>query len=334
MFAVVLGGGNALGAYHGGVAEALADAGVEPGWVAGSSIGAVCAALIAGNAPERRMRALREFWRRATKVDLIQPWLPPQARAGVALLGALGSRLLGRPELFQPRLFPGPGYFTQEPMREVLLELVDWDRLNAGSVRLSLLTVNVETGEEVTFDTSRERVTVDHVIASASLMPDFLPARIGDLLLVDGGLSANVPADLVLGEPPGDEALAVLVADPFPGAAPPPRGLLGGFARQSDLLFAMQTRRTMRAMQQLWSARPGAPPASCYWIECAPATEDEVPLKGYDFSSTSLDRRWAQGRRDTAAALALWRAEPPSGPGLRVHPPIRGTRPEQARNAA
>ena len=60
--ALLLQGGGALGAYQGGVYQALAEAGLHPDWVAGISIGAINAALIAGNPPERRVERLREFW--------------------------------------------------------------------------------------------------------------------------------------------------------------------------------------------------------------------------------------------------------------------------------
>ena len=61
---LLLQGGGALGAYQAGVYEGLVEEGVEPSWVVGISIGAINAALIAGNPPERRVERLREFWRR------------------------------------------------------------------------------------------------------------------------------------------------------------------------------------------------------------------------------------------------------------------------------
>ena len=61
---LVLQGGGALGSYQTGVYEALHEAGVEPDWIIGTSIGAINAALIAGNEPENRLAKLREFWQR------------------------------------------------------------------------------------------------------------------------------------------------------------------------------------------------------------------------------------------------------------------------------
>ena len=64
--ALVLQGGGALGAYQAGVYEALSEAGVEPNWIAGISIGAINAAIIAGNPPDTRVDRLREFWTQVT----------------------------------------------------------------------------------------------------------------------------------------------------------------------------------------------------------------------------------------------------------------------------
>src|ERR1700751_3575654 len=63
VIALVLQGGGALGAYQAGVYEALSEAGIQPNWLAGTSIGAINAAIIAGNSAQTRVERLREFWR-------------------------------------------------------------------------------------------------------------------------------------------------------------------------------------------------------------------------------------------------------------------------------
>jgi NTE family protein len=81
--ALVLQGGGALGAYQGGVYEGLAKAGIHPNWIGGISIGAVNAAIIAGNPPEARVEKLRQFWELIT--SLPQPWsAPPMPGGGAA----------------------------------------------------------------------------------------------------------------------------------------------------------------------------------------------------------------------------------------------------------
>jgi NTE family protein len=322
MLALVMGGGNALGAYHGGVVEALAAQAVWPGWVAGASIGGVTAALIAGNTPERRLEAVREFWRRGAIGDGGASWVPESMRKPFHFTAALQARILGRPRLYYPRLGEllggdgNPGLYDRAPMRRTLEALIDFDLLNNGPIRVSLLAVDVETGAEVAFDSARERLDLEHLMASSALIPDFPTVEIGGRALADGGLAANVPADLVLGEP-ASEALACFVADPFPIAAPRPRRLGDAAERQTDLTFACQTTRTLRAMRQLWEARNN-PPGSVYAISYA-YQEGEVAMKSYDFAQTSLDRRWSRGRADMEQALAMWRAQPPNGPGLAIH---------------
>lgn len=324
--ALVMGGGNALGAYHGGVASALDAEGVWPHRVAGSSIGAVVGALLVGNPPERRVSAIREFWRQGAQPDGPASLVPEALRVPLHAAAALGTRLVGRPGLFYPRyagLFGAggnPSFYNLGPMRRTLEALVDFDRLNSGPVRLQVMSVDVETGEEVSFDTARERIGPDHILASAGLIPDYAPVEIGGRALVDGGLSDNVPADLVLQEDPGGP-LACFVADLYPGAVPRPRRVAVAAQRQSDLIFRSQTERTLRFMRQIWDLRDSPHPGAVYRLEY-PDTPGEIAFKSYDFSRSSLRRRWAQGERDMRAALRLWREQPPAGRGLRLHSPI------------
>lgn len=323
MIALVLGGGNALGAYHGGVAAALTAEAVEPGWIAGSSIGAVMGALMAGNPPERRLAAIREFWRRGAQADAAVSWVPEAWQKPLHMTAALQSRIAGRPLLYHLRLgelmggIGDPGLYDAGPMRRALTELVDFDRVNDGPVRLSVLTIDLLSGTETPFDTAHERLGPDHIMASAALIPDFPPVEIGGRPYVDGGLAANVPVDLVLREPP-DAPLACFAVDTFPMAAPRPQRLADASERQTDLLFASQTERTLRSMQRLWEWRPGGAPASVYRLNYA-HQPSETALKGFDFSQSSLDHRWSRGERDMRAAVALWRASPPSGSGLALH---------------
>ena len=323
MLAIVFGGGNALGAYCAGAADTLAAEAVEPGWVAGSSIGAITAALWAGNPPEKRMPAMREFWRRAAQQEFVPSWLPDALRRPLHFTAALQARIAGRPHLFHLRLAEllagsgSPGLYERAPMRRTLDELIDFDLLNRGTPRLSLMTVDVATGEEVPFDTARDRIGIDHLMASSAFIPDFPAVEVDGRLLADGGLAANVPADLVLSEPPA-EPLACITVDLFPLVAPRPRRLADALERQTDLSFACQTVRTLASMRRLWEARGPGPGGSVYRINYR-HREAEVAAKSYDFAQSSLDTRWAEGQRDMQAALRLWRESPPSGPGLQLH---------------
>ncbi|MBN8873440.1 MAG: patatin-like phospholipase family protein [Rhodospirillales bacterium] len=314
---LVLGGGNALGAYHAGVYQALAEAGETPTWIAGTSIGAITAALIAGNPAERRIERLRSFWDRAAAPD----WVPGLRRAS-QWAGALEARLLGRPDLFRPRLplFGGPpdrmGFYDPAPLRRLLRELIDFERLHTGGIRVSVVALDLESGEEAVFDTAHSRIEVDHLLASTALIPDFPPVRVGERWLVDGGFANNTPVDVMLGAPP--EPMACFVADLFPLAGPLPRDLASLGMRQSDLTFATQTARTLRLLSAQEAARTGPR------VDVVPvaygAEAEESSLKSWDFSTGTVRRRWDAGRADMTAALAAWREVPAREHGMVVHP--------------
>lgn len=322
--ALVLSGGNALGAYHLGACQALEAAGVEPGWVAGSSIGAVMAGIIAGNAPGERGAALARFWDAVAAFDGAAALLPALLRQPLQYAQALSARSLGHPPLFTLRppdlagADPRPGLYDLTPMRQLLAGLIDLDRLNGGALRLSVLAVDLASGQEVVFDTRRERIGLDHLMASAALIPNFPPIEINGRLLVDGGLSANLPVHLVLEETLSSARTTCFAVDLFPLAAPLPHGLLQAMQRQNDLLYASQTTRAFHHLRRIWHGRE--PGADLFHLAYG-AEANETALKGFDFAAGSLAMRKAAGERDMRAQLATWQAGAGSGPGLSIHPP-------------
>ena len=299
---------------------------MEPGWVAGASIGAVTAAIIAGNPRGRRSAALGRFWDSLAAFDGPAAFLPAPLRQPLQYVQVLSNRTLGHPPMFTLRppdlagTDPRPGLFDPAPMRRLLAELIDLGRLNDGSMRVSVLAVDLASGQEVAFDTSRSRISLDHVMASAALVPDFPPVEVEGRLLVDGGLSANLPIHLVMeemSEASRDERMACFAVDLFPPAAPLPRGLLQAAQRQSDLTYASQTLRSLRHLQQLWQ---GWDPGADLFTLVYQAEQDETALKGFDFSASSLARRNAFGRRDMQMQIKNWRTRGNTGPGLAIHP--------------
>ncbi len=232
--AMVFAGGIGLGAYEGGAYAALqGDGGPLPGWVAGSSIGAVTAAIIAGNAPKARVGRLRQFWQAATTdpTPVISFWfgLPAAGpwRQAYNQAAVLETLFLGRPGIFRPRLAPttrvGVGdvsaLYDLAPLRARLTELVDFDRLNDGGVRLSIAATDVVSGERVVFDTGEGvRIEPEHVMASCALLPLFAPIEIDGRLLGDGGLSSNAPLDLVLSQGRRMKFTGSLLSDFYAGA--------------------------------------------------------------------------------------------------------------------
>jgi NTE family protein len=169
---LVLQGGGALGAYQLGVYEALHQAGVEPDWVIGTSIGAINASLIAGNPPERRLERLHAFWNLMLAGDVGRFGWP-----GMANLANAMTVMRGIPDFFTPNLHALRGsqaplgveqasYYSTAPLRETLLSLVDFDYLCQCRTRMTVGAVNACSGEMRYFDTAHEKLGVEHVMAS------------------------------------------------------------------------------------------------------------------------------------------------------------------------
>lgn len=245
---LVLQGGGALGSYQAGVFQALDEAGFCPGWVAGISIGAINAALIAGNPPERRLPRLIQFWERVT--GNLPQWLPPLPDAAMQLWhewAAVATAVLGAPGFFLPRppwaaAMPGNlSWYDTAPLRATLLDLVDWDLVNSGAVRLSVGAVNVETGNFRYFDSAHERLGPEHVMASGALPPGLPPVEIDGCLWWDGGLVSNTPLDHVLAEEQ-DRDLAIFQVDLFPARGARPASIADAEERATDIRFSSRTR--------------------------------------------------------------------------------------------
>ena len=216
---LVFQGGGALGAYQAGVFEAFEASGRQPDWVVGTSIGAINAALIAGNPPERRLERVHTFWDRMSRPEtgLAAGWSSPQA--GLMLGDSFGSTLrslqtmaFGLPGFFQPRtnaafafgLATAPtdaSFYDVAPLRETLLELVDFDYLANSPVRLSVGAVDIESAKIHYFDSRKCRLGVEHILASGALPPAFPPVQIDGRLYWDGGIYSNTPLEWILREP-------------------------------------------------------------------------------------------------------------------------------------
>ena len=210
-----------------------------------------------------------------------------------------------------------PGIFDAQPMRRILAELIDFDRLNAGGVRVSIVTVDLACGEEVVFDTATSSINLDHIMASAALIPNFPPVEINGRLYVDGGFIANLPAHIVLDEARAQaEHMTCFVVDLFPSHAPLPLGLLQAAQRQTDLLFACQSVRMFADAVESWEDIERG--ADVYQL-CYQAFNEETPLKGFDFSAGSLARRYAQGAQDACRQINQFRSATTSAKGLTLH---------------
>jgi predicted acylesterase/phospholipase RssA len=213
--ALVLQGGGALGAFQAGVYQALAEANLQPDWVAGISIGAINCALIAGNAPEARLEKLRAFWEQVSTQLVFDPfgiahyWL--RGDMGHVVLNRLraGATLLeGAPGFFKPR-FPPPylappgtveatSWYDTTPLRSTLERLVDFDRINFGEMRFSVGAVNIRSGNFVYFDSTTHKIRPEHIMASGALLPGCPAVEVDGELYWDGGLVSNTPLQWVV----------------------------------------------------------------------------------------------------------------------------------------
>jgi NTE family protein len=355
---LVLQGGGALGAYHLGVLEELANYNIPPDWVAGISIGAINAALIAGNRPGERIPAVRHFWERISS-GLAPSYAIPDgfARDVWSESAALWIASTGVPGFFQPRFLPPKlqpkgtvgaiSYYDMGPLRETLLEMIDFDWLNDGPIRLSVGAVSVTTGRMHFFDSKggadHTRITVDHVIASGSLPPGFPPVRIGDDWFWDGGIASNAPLQHVLDEAT-ERDKNIFQVDLFPAEGPFPQTLLDAETRAQDIRYASRTRLNTNLETRLSPARLVVRRVldSCH-PDLGQLTEEEMrelrafaceqhidiaqiiyrdkaysgKARGYEFSRPTMEAHRAAGRRDAARMFDIrdWQL-PPSVNGV------------------
>ena len=262
---LVLQGGGALGAYQAGVYEGMAERGFAPDWVAGVSIGAINAALIAGNPPQRRIERLRAFWDRvSSSVPLTVPLILDPLRVAFNRLSATATATFGVPGFFVPR-FPPP-FFASEgtpetlsiydtaPLRETLQELVDFDLINRKGTRMSLGAVNIRSGNSVYFDNRDQVLAADHVIASGALPPGLPAVVIDGEHYWDGGLVSNSPLWYVLDDSPRINAMIVQV-DLFSARGDLPVDLDQVLERAKDIQYSSKTRFNTNRIRELEGLR-------------------------------------------------------------------------------
>ncbi len=251
---LVLQGGGALGAYQAGAFEAFAAAGAMPDWIAGVSIGAINGALIAGNPPERRVARLRAFWELVSAMlPAVAPELLAPVRPWLNRMSAASATVFGIPGFFRPHTpigaWAGLSVYDTEPLRATLQELVDFDLLNSGKVRLSVGAVNVSTGNSCYFDNSKLHLGPEHIMASGALPPGFPPVDIGGELYWDGGIVSNSPLWYVLDEVPDIDAL-ILQVDLFSARGKLPTDLDEVQERSKDIQYSSKTRFNSSQLRQ------------------------------------------------------------------------------------
>jgi NTE family protein len=341
--ALILQGGGALGAYQAGVYQALAEADLHVDWVAGISIGAVNAALIAGNPPERRVERLREFWETVTAPLLCAPYLAgfeirdELTHRFVNQSRALGILVGGAPGFFTPRLPPpylyprgepqALSWYDVTPLAATLERLVDFARIDDGDPRFSVGAVNVRTGNFVYFDSTTHQIGPEHVMASGSLPPGFPATVIDGEHYWDGGLVSNTPLQWVLDSRPRHDTL-VFQIDLWNARGELPRDLTEVELRQKEIRFSSRTRAatdqfkqqqllrrtTAKLLAQLPPELRQTPEAQRLAAEADEKVYNIIQLiyharnyegssKDYEFSRRTMEEHWTAGYNDAVRTL-------------------------------
>ena len=340
---LVLQGGGALGSYQAGAYQALCHFDFEPEWIAGISIGAINAAIIAGNAREKRVGRLKEFWE---MVSAPVPWNPiTKSDRGRSLFNETSAALIatfGVPGFFTPRFPPAPlwpqgspqseSYYDTAPLQKTLERLVDFDRINDLKTRLSVGVVSVTTGnfrylDNVEFKNLGKKIGPEHIMASAALPPGFPSIVIEGEHFWDGGIASNTPLDYVLDEG-GRNDLLIFQVDLFSARGPLPVSLLDAAEREKDIRFSSRTRMNTDKNRQIHNARKAVrdligklpddlknDPSVEFLREAAKentvtvvhliyrSKNYESSSKDYDFSHVGMVEHWGAGARDVHLSM-------------------------------
>ncbi|HUJ97743.1 MAG TPA: patatin-like phospholipase family protein [Stellaceae bacterium] len=354
--ALVLQGGGALGAYQAGVYHALSEAGCEPTWLAGVSIGAINASIIAGNKPEDRLNRLRQFWELVSGRKI---WAYTPDGDMFRMLrnhaSAFMTTMLGQPGFFEPRLL-GPwfqpagapaalSYYDSRQLAGTLEKLIDFDLLNSGRTRLTVGAVNVRSGNFIYFDNGKEPLDARHIMASGALPPALPAMKIAGEYYWDGGIVSNTPLQYLLDQEDNLSSL-VFQVDLFSARGSLPRDMRDVMGRHKDIIYSSRTRqntdhfRKVHALKRrLRTVLAKLPPEQRDVEEERSLAElsqmaainiihliyqqksYEGHAKDYEFSGTSMREHWEAGYHDTQRTLRHpeWLSPPETADGVIVH---------------
>ena len=351
---LVLQGGGALGAYQVGVYQALHEAGIEPQWVIGTSIGAINGAIIAGNPPEHRLAQLARFWdlMQSQRMGDIGKLWPATATAFANIetyTRGIDGFFVPNPQaawgVHTPLGVEQAAFYSTAPLRDTLTELTDFDYINAKHGRLTLGAVNVRSGEMHYFDSRELALGVKHVMASGALPPVFPAVRIDGEPYWDGGIYSNTPIEVVLDDKPRRNSL-IFSANVWHPRGPEPETIWQVLARHKDIQYASRAKSHVSRQQQIHRMRhiirdlaqhvpaaikddPAVRKLIAYGCATvmhivplfAPRIDGEDHTKDIDFTPTGIKARWQAGYSDTRRVIeqAPWRREVDAMDGVIVH---------------
>ncbi|MCC8968044.1 patatin-like phospholipase family protein [Bradyrhizobium sp. Pear76] len=354
--ALVLQGGGALGAYQAGVYQALHESNIEPDWVCGVSIGAINSAIIAGNPPSKRLERLHTFWDRITSRK-IWHYTPDGDifRKARNFTSSWLTTTLGQPGFFTPHQanpwFSPAGartatsYYDTTPLRDSLLELVDFDRINSKTMRFAVGAVNVLSGNFIYFDNAHDEIIPEHIMASGALPPALPMVKVGTDHFWDGGIVSNTPLQHLLDQEDNANSL-VFQVDLFSARGMLPRDIQDVMARHKDIMYSSRTRYNTDVYRKTYNLRTALHNALGK-IPDDQLSEEERQLKkansrlpgitllqliyqqkayegdakDHEFSGTSMREHWASGHEDTKRSLKRreWIKMPENGMGIVIH---------------
>jgi NTE family protein len=334
---LVLQGGGALGSYQAGVYQAMQEAGIEPDWIVGTSIGAINASLIAGNAPQNRLARLIEFWsrvRRAPQLDFhgALPGIAEKWSCWTTLTQGIPGFFMPNPLAHAGDFYPlgadRAGYYSTAPLQATLAELIDFDLINKGNPRLTIGAAHVRTSQMTYFDSRQCTLEVKHIMASGALPPAFPAVRVDGELYWDGGILSNTPTEVVLDDDPRKDSLIFTVHLWNPVGAEP--GTMAAVLnRHKDVQYSsriasqitrhQQAHRLRHVINELAARLPDAErdrpevrelmgygcQTRMHVVQLlAPQLDHEDHTKDVDFSPSGIQRRWDAGYAHTKAVLA------------------------------
>jgi NTE family protein len=341
---LVLQGGGALGSYQAGVYQALHEAGVEPDWIIGTSIGAINANLIAGNEPDNRLARLREFWKRMEQKTIfsfrdVLPGFNERLSYWATITHGIAGFFRPNPLAHAGDAYVlGPeraGYYSTAPLERTLEELVDFDLVNRCKPRLTVGAAHVRTGQMRYFDSRDCAISVKHVMASGALPPAFPAVRIEGELYWDGGILSNTPTEAVFDDNPRRDSLIFSVHLWNPDGSEPTT-MAEVFNRHKDIQYSSRIATQIARLQQAHRLRhiinelaarlpeaernsQAARELASYGCQTrmhvvrllAPRLDRETHTKDIDFSAGGIMQRWEAGYAHAKAALARapWEGE-------------------------
>jgi len=354
---LILQGGGALGAYQAGVYQNLMEHHTPVDWVIGTSIGAINSALIAGNRPEARVAQLQAFWNSLAPAPGPSMW--PGMHAWMNLpnsVATFGTLLNGVEGFFKPRIgaswdihakvdLDKAGFYDTSPLKATLEKYVDFDYLNSGAMRISVCAVDIDNGQSAVFDSAKQKIGPEHIMASGALPPGFPPIEIDGRAYWDGGVYSNSPLEVFLEANEKRDALCFMV-DLWDATENRPESIADALSRYKNIQYASRSAEQLLVHQRLQDLQrairvlaKNLPPAVRQKEELQPlikmgcdhtinvvnlimkALPGDNVFKDIDFSAETVGKRWQAGIHDCRRALRhkAWLQPLPPHAGLIIH---------------